>query len=175
MIYPTTRPDRLPVFGAEWVVVGDSCQLAVLDVHPAGDQPQLREELRAVFPVIGGRHQAVLPAADAAPEWFRTIAQPWALFTRCPVDRVGLLRAAFREYLTAAVEHWYAPRHAACGGGTDGPAVAAYKRFQFDHSPGRQILSVTFGAEYAEAFLAWHCGPPNQCLIRPAGSSPEGT
>jgi len=169
MIYPTTRPDLLPVFGAEWVVVGDRCHLAVLDVHPAGNHPELDRELTEVFGTIGERWQKEMPTVPDSPEWFREIAKPWAIFSRCTVDRVKVLREAYREYLQAAVDMFFQPRQPDCVGGADAESVVRYKRRQFDHSPGRDILRTTFGAEYAEAFLRWHCGPPHQTLQQTAG------
>jgi len=161
MVYPTTRPDLLPVFGAEWVVVGDRCSMAGVDVHPAGHHPGLDRELTEVFGTIGARWQAELPTAPDSPEWFREIAKPWAIFSSCTVNRVEVLREAYREYLRASVDLFFRPRQPDCEGGADAESVVRYKQNQFDHSPGRGILRTTFGAEYAEAFLRWYYGPPS--------------
>jgi hypothetical protein len=163
MIYPTGSPDLLPVFGAEWVVVGERVMVAVMDVHPIGNQPTLESDLETAFHLIGQRHHRLLPPADDPPDWFRAIAKPWAVFTHGPMDILGPLADAFREYLTAAIEGWYLPRQWESSG-TDSAAVSDYKRMQYDHSPGREMLRATFGGDYTEAFLGWHCGPPNQTL-----------
>jgi len=164
MIYPTSRPDLIPVFVAEWVVVGGQCRIAVLDVHPAGNDPVLERELAGVFGTIGERWQRQLPTAPDSPEWFRKIAKPWAIFSDCTIDRVGVLREAYREYLHTVVNLFYRPRQSLCEGGAEAESVVRYKRHGFEHTPGRAILRTTFGVEYAEGLLRWHFGPPNHAM-----------
>ena len=168
MVYPTTRPDLLPVFVAEWVVVGDRCRVAVLDVHTAGKQPNLDRELAEAFDPIGERRQKQLPTDTDCPEWFRELSKPWAIFSSCTIDRAGALHEAFREYLQASVDLYFLPRQSLCEGGPEADSVVKYKHYGFAHTPGRAILHTTFGAEYAEAFLRWHFGPPNQSMQQPA-------
>ncbi len=163
MIYPTARPDLVPLFMAEWVVVGDHVQVAVLDVQPLGDQPALRSELAAMYAAMGTRYQAQLPAKEDPPDWFKQRAQPWLLFSKCNVAQVETLAAAFREYLAAAVDGWYLPQQANAAG-PQCSLVDEYKQHLFHHSEGRKILRVTFGEEFTEAFLGWHFGPPNAPL-----------
>jgi len=58
------------------------------------------------------------------------------------------------------VRSFYQPRIGDLIGGEDVPAVTAYKRHHFEHSPGRKLLAKDFGSEYTDTYLRdWHFGP----------------
>lgn len=160
MAYPTASPAALPIFAAEWVVVGQRCHALILDVETAGDQPGLAADLAKVFAPLGEKWQRRFPANPDAPDWFREIAEPWALFSACGVEEMGEVRAAFNEYLDAAVTHFYGPRWDTAGAGPDHAAVTAYKEHHYESSPGRKVMTPRFGAEFTEELLRdWHFGP----------------
>ena len=163
MIYPTARPDVIPTFAAEWVVIGEKVPVVVLDVYPLQKHSPLPEELAPVYAPLGVRYQSSLPTHNPLPDPFARWAQPWALFSQCGVERLALLAAAFRDYLRAAVEGWYLPRQSQCGG-KQAAAVDDYKRQRYENSEGRKLLEVLFGKSFTDEFLRWHCGPPHQPL-----------
>ncbi|VTR96684.1 hypothetical protein [Tuwongella immobilis] len=167
MIYPVVAADRLPIFGAEWVVVSGRCHLAVLDVEVAGAQPELFASLQHQFAPLAARWQPIFPEREEVPEWFREIGTPWALCSACDLDRLPQLRQAYADYLRLAVEGWYAPacladhsNKSSRESAPEHPAVLAYKQHHFEHSPGRKLLSKDFAPEFVDAFLRdWHFGP----------------
>jgi hypothetical protein len=163
MIYPTARPELIPLFAAEWVVIGDKIPVVVLDVYPLQSEGPLQQELSTVYTPLGVRYQSCLPKKQPLPECFAQLAQPWALFSECTIEQLPLLASAFRDYLTAALEGWYLPRQHRCGG-KQAAAVHEYKRRRYIDSEGRKLLEIIFGKVFTEEFLRWHCGPPHQPL-----------
>lgn len=162
MIYPTASPELLPIFAAEWVVIGQHCHALILDVEIAGEQPPLAAGLAEVFGPLGQRWREQFPTNPEAPAWFHEIAQEWALFSKCSIAELPTLRLAYIEYLRAAVEHFYLPRLAHAAAGEDHPDVTAYKAHHCEHSPGRRVLEPRFGPGYTETFLRdYHFGPPH--------------
>jgi len=160
MVYPTGSPDRLPIFGGEWVVVSGRCHLLVLDLETAGVQPSLVTELRPLMMPVVEKWSAVFPWDGGAPEWFRDIAQPWALCSSCPQELLPQLREAYREYLSVAIDAFYRPRLEQAQSLPEAPEVTAYKMHHFEHSPGRKLLSREFPPEFVDTFLKdWHFGP----------------
>jgi len=170
MIFPTAAPHRLPVVGAEWVVVGDRCHMAGFDVHPAGPQPELDAELDAVYSPLGTGWRSALPPNHRLPPWASELGRPWGVFTTGPLSILGPTRSAFQAYLEIAVEQFYRPRAATHRGG-DAPAVAAYKAHHCRHSPGRPLLARTFGPEQADEFIEWHFGPAPMAAPPPRDSA----
>jgi hypothetical protein len=152
MIYPTAGAHLLPIFGAEWVVVGSQCSRLVLDVEPAASYLPVADRLADRFAELGQRWQAVFPTDPNMAGWFAEIAQPWALHSACGLDQLSLLRQAYNEYLQAYIAQVnavlpYSP------GGSDAPEVAAYKQHHAEHSPGQPLMARVFGPEWTATFL----------------------
>lgn len=154
MIMPIAESCTRPVYGLELVVIGDSCTLAVLDVHPAAIDPVLT---RALDEKLG---TSPLEAAGVEvreqPEWFAEIASSRALCASFPVDRMGVVAAEADRILTATILLWAPPETP----GHEDAAVAAYKHHHAVHSPGRPMMTPKFGAAWTGDFLDdWHFGP----------------
>ncbi len=165
MLYPTADPALLPIFAAEWVIVGERAHALILDVETAGDWPNLQTDLARYFSDMGPRWHPVFPANPDRPAWFQEIAQPWAIFSSGTVDQLGLLREAYQDYARVAIEQVYRPRLEQAQAGPDHPAVTAYKQHHYEHSPGRRLLTTRFGHDYTETLLQnWHFGPAPQIL-----------
>ncbi|MFQ3592140.1 MAG: hypothetical protein SNJ82_02995 [Gemmataceae bacterium] len=152
MIYPTAGAARLPIFGAEWVVVGCHCTRLVLDVEPAAAHLPVSRQLGEHFAKLGQRWQNVFPTDANMAQWFASIAQPWALHSACAVEQLPLLRQAYREYLQAYINlvNLILPK---VPSGADTPEVAAYKRHHAEHSPGKPLMDRVFGPEWTHRFL----------------------
>ncbi len=152
----------------EWVVLGERCHVAVLDVERVGEPGRLDGELRAAYSELGGRWSRRFPSKDEVPRWFADIASPWSIYTALPTSELVDLRAAFREYLDVCVARFYAPRARAALAGPEHPDVLAYKRHHELHSPGRKMLAPKFGRDWTDTFLQYHFGPTPEMAIRPA-------
>jgi len=152
MIYPTAGADLLPIFGAEWVVVGPQCTRLVLDVEPAAAHLPVAGHLPKYFAALGQRWQAVFPTDPNMAEWFAAIAQPWALHSSCALEQLPLLRQAYHDFLQAymALADAVLPL---VSGGADTPEVAAYKQHHAEHSPGKPLMARVFGPEWTHTFL----------------------
>lgn len=168
MIYPTASPELLPVFAVDWVVVGERCHIAVLDVQLAGEQPRLQQDLAEVFQPLGSRWQGEFSQKPVQVQsWFESLATPWAIVMACPIESLPQLRQAFGEYLQASVQQFYHPRLIQASGGPDAAEVAEYKRYHFAHFPGRKMMDNAFGTEYTQEFLTrWHFGPAAEVVYQ---------
>jgi hypothetical protein len=152
MIYPTAGAALLPIFGAEWVVVGPNCSRLVLDVEPAAEYLPVAHRLAGRFAELGQRWQGVFPTDPNMAGWFAEIAQPWALHSSCSLDQLPLLREAYGEYLEAYIDQVNAMLpHSPSG--PDAPEVAAYKQHHAEHSPGQPLMARVFGPEWTQTFL----------------------
>lgn len=158
MIYPTASPERLPVLGAEWVVVGNRCQMIGIDIHPAGGQPQLDEELTLLFSGVAASDRALLPQNNPLPDWAARLSRPWGVFVSGPESLLPPTRRVFQQYLSVGVERFYRPRQSSARGGPDAPAVRDYRNHHARHSPGRALLARAFGPDLANDFVNWHFG-----------------
>ena len=152
MIYPTAGAHLLPIFGAEWVVVGSQCSRLVLDVEPAASHLPVADRLAGRFAELGKRWQGVFPTDPNMAGWFAEIAQPWALHSACGLDQLPLLRQAYSDYLEAYIAQVNAVLPCSPGG-SDAPEVAAYKQHHAEHSPGQPLMARVFGPEWTATFL----------------------
>lgn len=160
MIYPTASPADLPIFAAEWVVIGGKCHALILDVETAGNQPPLLAQMENSFTKLGSKWRSTIPENRDRPEWFNEIATPWAVYGTATLDALDDVKQAFTEYLETTVKDFYLPRRKTAKSGPDHPAVTAYKEHHFENSPGRPLLKAKGGAEWTDTFLAdWHFGP----------------
>ena len=159
MIYPVWDVARLPVLAAEWVVIGDRCHVAVLDVEAVAGGSLLQELRQAFGPESKNEWPARFDCSPEVPAWFAAIASDWAVFTSVPSERLGELRAAFGWYLETCTRAFYLPRVSARADKPEHSTVLAYKRHHQTHFPGRQMLVARFGTVWAERFLECHFGP----------------
>lgn len=160
MIYPTASPAELPIFAAEWVVIGGKCHALILDVETAGNQPHLLTQMSDSFADLGKKWRSTIPENRDRPEWFNDIATPWAVYGTASLDVLPDVKQAFSEYLETTVNDFYIPHRNSAKAGPDHPDVAAYKKHHFEHSPGRPLLKAKGGEVWTDTFLAdWHFGP----------------
>jgi hypothetical protein len=158
MIYPTAGADRLPILATELLVVGGSCQRVVMDIEPASEELPVAGELAKVFAPLGEKWQKVFPTDREYSEWFRAIAQPWAIHSACELMALPVLREAFRDYLGAYAAFVNAALPE-CPAGPDDAKVAQYKAHHADHFPGYPFLTRVLGAEWTKKFLyEYHFG-----------------
>lgn len=160
MIYPTASPEILPIFAAEWVVIGEKCHALILDVETAGNQPNLRSKMEETYLHLGEKWRKIIPENRDRPEWFNEIATPWAVYGSAPLKILPDVEKAFSEYLQSTVRDYYLPYLDTAAAGPDHPDVKAYKQHHFENSPGRPLLKAKAGASWTDDFLAnWHFGP----------------
>ena len=160
--YPTNRPDLLPIFAYEWVVIGGVGHAMICDVEVCGQNSTLEGLVQKVYRQTG-RDFAKEFDGKEMPLWFSEIAQPHAQFFTAPVDQ---LEAVFRlqsTYLKLAVENFYVPIVTdGVVGGEDHKDVRRYKHHHADNSPGTKMLQKCFGEAKAREFLyEHHFGPSN--------------
>lgn len=159
MCYPTNRPDLLPVYAFEWVVVGGRGHAMVCDVETCGEQSRLAEELDRDFQQLGEKWAKVFQPQEK-PEWFQEICRPHAQFFATDLD--GLTRAfeMQRDYLATTLSHYYTQKGKDISGGPDHEDTLHYKRHHSAHSPGKKLLLKTLGPEDSRLFLDhFHFGP----------------
>jgi len=161
MIYPVGHPEKLPIFAAEWVCLGEIVRPGVLDIETAGVQVDLLKEMTPIFMPLRDRWSHHFQACAEVPEWFQEIRTPWSAFFEMEVARMGELREMFVDYLEKTMECFYTrERLSDCVGGREHELVLAYKEHHFVHSPGRKLLSGKLGESWSERFLGtYHFGP----------------
>ncbi|GAB5561951.1 MAG: hypothetical protein SynsKO_35980 [Synoicihabitans sp.] len=160
MIYPTAGPDLLPIFAAEWVVIGPRCHALILDVETANRQPTLFSQMESAYSELGASWQKTIPENRDRPAWFDEIATPWAIYGTADLEILPEVQKAFSAYLGVTIETFYRPFLSQAAGGSDHPDVTAYKQHHYENSPGRPLLSAKAGAAWTDEFLAnWHFGP----------------
>jgi hypothetical protein len=162
MIYPTASPERLPIFAAEWVVIGERAHALALDVEIAGDRPELQDAMRPIFMPLFERHAERVTLGAELPQWFLEIKREWAIFASDDISALAAIRAAYADYLSATVASFYAPALPEARSGDDHPSVTHYKRHHAVNSPGFALLASKAGDVWTREFLdAWHFGPLN--------------
>jgi hypothetical protein len=165
MFYPTASPEFLPIFATEWVVIAKKCHALILDVETASPQPTLFSALENAFASLGEKWRAITPENRDRPAWFNDIAAPWAVYGTAPVEALPNVRAAFKSYLSTAMQDFYLPKLSQARSGPDHPAVTHYTQHHLENFPGRPLLCAKIGAPWTDEFLSkWHFGPP----VRPA-------
>ncbi len=136
-IYPTTSPEKLPVFVAEWLTTPNDLPLVLLDVQIAGPYPVLRDELGYVLGPVGTHWQTTFPRKEAIPIGFEQIAEAWGVLSSASSQDHFSIRRMFREYLVVTLETFYIPQLPHTQGGPDHANVRRYKEHYWAVSPWR--------------------------------------
>lgn len=160
MCYPTNRPDLLPVYAYEWVMINGRGHAMICDVEICGDYPELESRLQKLYAPSANEFSGLFEYKEP-PEWFQEIAQPHAQFFSSSLQDMEQIFRLQTAYLRCAVENFYRPVLASgVTGGTDHADVLNYKTHHADHSPGTKMLGRFLGAERAHQFLyQYHFGP----------------
>jgi hypothetical protein len=157
--YPVNRPDLLPVFAFEWVVVGGRCHAMICDVEVCGPQNSLERKLQLTFRETARKFRTLF-APKEPPEWFQEIAQPHAQFFSAELEDLESVFELQSAYLRLTVDQFYRPVLSKIRGGEDHAEVLRYKRHHAENSPGTKMLIRYLGADAAEEFLfGYHFGP----------------
>jgi len=152
MIYPTASANYLPIFASEWLIVGSCCQRVILDIEPATVELSRLLRLNRTFVRLGERWHQHLPTALPLSEWFQKYAQLWAIHSSCEMQKLALVRQAFREYLKSYIN--YVNKFLSrCVAGTDAPEVMEYKLHHARNFPGYSFLCRVMGEEWTNEYL----------------------
>ena len=160
MCYPTNRPDLLPVYAYEWVMINGRGHAMICDVEICGSHPELESRLQVVYQPLAETFRGTFESKEP-PDWFREIAQPHAQFFTSSLQDLEQVFRLQTAYLRSVVETFYRPLlSSGLRGGADHADVTAYKTHHADHSPGTKMLGKFLGAERAHDFLyRYHFGP----------------
>lgn len=136
MIYPTQNHDLIPVFAAEWVIVGDKFHVIVQDIEYLGRQDHI-----TTFPNFPSKWKKEFENHKEIPEWFDEIASPLAIFSNAKRNEMDTVHAMFQDYLNFTLKHCYSPVQKLLQSGGDSQAVIDYKKHHNINSPARQFFS----------------------------------
>ncbi|MBI1293044.1 hypothetical protein GC173_17685 [bacterium] len=149
MIFPNDSM-QLPIFAAEFVVLGGKCKAAVVDLQSAspdaGFRPRVAERLRD----LAVRYAEL--RSDTLPDWCRDHFTDEAIAALgCSVDDLDHLLEGYRLYLTAYLQ--FVRDSSPTGSAKECRWLRHYKDHHIEHTPGRPFMTAAYGAEWTERFL----------------------
>ena len=136
MIYPTSSPDLLPVFAAEFVVIANKIHVVVLDVKFLENATK-----SDLLTQISKKWLSYFPYKKEIPEWFLEIMSENSIFSATSIAELPNVQLMFNEYLNVVLSEYYQKFNEISKSGLDHELVATYKKHHAENSPAHRILS----------------------------------
>ena len=147
MIYPTSSPDLLPIFAAEFVIIANKFHVVVMDVTFL--ENRIKSDL---LTIVSNKWINYFPYKKEIPDWFLEIMTENSIFSATNIAELPKIQLMFNEYLDVVLSEYYQKFNKISKSGLDHILVAAYKKHHAENSPAHKIVSQD-NSEWLNEFL----------------------